>query len=262
MFNLTIGRRWFSITSRIMERGKPNPKKKLKRLQQVKTVNKQKPESHPLYMPITKAFKYIRAAEVGEEINKSTISLLLTVIPERGSKPLSGFIKFPNPVKDSKLLIFSNDEDLKLPANMNPNNYVIGGSELVEEINQDKINLSQFTHSFSTSDFVPNLRPIARTLGIKNLLIAPRRGNVASASELPSLIEESLGSMPFKQKGQHLSFPVGRCDFTDKQLLENISIASKTIYDLQPPGTRKPNLIGQTCISSTKGPSLVINFRN
>lgn len=75
-------------------------------------------------------------------------------------------------------------------------------------------------------------------------------------------MEENVGALPFKQRDQHLSIPIGRCDFSDKEILQNLKAASDAIYGCQPPGTKKPNLIGQTCLSSTIGPSLVINFRN
>lgn len=259
MFNISrslirdvVGVRFASTT-------KASPKELAKRLTKLKRAQKQSPTLHPLYMDIPKALRYLRSAEVGEHSAKTTISLLLTVIPEKGSKPLSGFLKLPNPVTSSNVLIFS-DEELKL--NISSENYTMGGQELVDKIANNEIDVTKFTHSYSTTDFVGNLKPIQRILGPKNLMCIPRRGNVAPAADLPKLIEDNLGSMPFKQSTRHLSFPIGRCDFSDKQILENIEAASKTIYSLQPPGTKKPNLIGQTVISSTKGPGIVINFKS
>lgn len=245
-------------TTNILQATRADPKKQLKKLQNDKRKNKQNPNLHPLYMDITKAIKYLKCAEIGEQVSKSTLSLLVTVIPEKGSKPLSGFIKFPNPVGQSKILIFT---ETPIQVNLPESNYLMGGQELVDKIQSGEVDVSSFTHSFSTIDFAGNLKPIQRILGPKNLMCLPRRGNVSDISELPKLIEENLGTLPFKQVGRHLSFPIGRCDFTEKQLLENISEASKTIYGLQPPGTKKPNLIGQACISSTKGPGIVINFK-
>lgn len=246
-------------TSNILNATRADPKKQAKKLQKDKRKNKQNPSLHPLYMDITKAIKYLKSAEIGEQVTKSTISLLVTVIPERGSKPLSGFIKFPNPVGQSKILVFT---DTPIPINLPESKYLMGGQELVDRIQAGEVDLSEFTHSFATTEFAGNLKPIQRILGPKNLMCLPRRGNVCDKSELPQKIEENLGTLPFKQVGRHLSFPIGRCDFTEKQLIENIAEASKTIYGLQPPGTKKPNLIGQTCISSTKGPGIVINFKD
>lgn len=239
--------------------GKADPKKQLKKLAKDKKIHKQNPSLHPLYMDIPKALRYLRSAEIGEQMTKSTISLLITVIPEKGSKPLSGYLKLPNPVTASNILVFT-EEPIKL--NIDEKFYTMGGNELVEKIANGEIDLSKYTHSFASTDFVASLKPIQRQLGPKNLMCMPRKGNVAEINELPNLIEGNLGSMPFKQVTRHLSFPIGRCDFTDRQILENIREASNTIYTLQPPGTKKPNLIGQTVISSTKGPGIVINFKN
>lgn len=245
-------------TSSILQATRADPKKQMKKLQKDRRKNKENPRSHPLYMEISKAIKYLKAAEIGEQVSKSTLSLLVTVIPEKGSKPLSGFIKFPNPVSQSKILIFT---ESPLQLNLAESNYLMGGQDLIDKIQAGEVDVNSFTHSFATTEFASNLKPIQRILGPRNLMCLPRRGNVADIGKLPELIEDNLGSLPFKQLGRHLSFPIGRCDFTEKQLLENIAEASKTIYGSQPPDTKKPNLIGQTCISSTKGPGIVIDFK-
>ncbi|EGV64619.1 hypothetical protein PSN45_004947 [Yamadazyma tenuis] len=246
-------------TSSILRAPRADPKKQLKKTIKDKRRNKQNPALHPLYMDIPKALRYLRSAEIGEQASKSTISLLITVIPERGSKPLSGLLKLPNPVSSSKILVFSNDP---IQMNVDTSSFLMGGTELVGQIADGKVDVSGFTHSYATLDVLPELKSIQRILGPKNLMCMPRKGNVADATELPTLIESNMGTMPFKQTDRHLSFPIARCDFSDKKVLENITEASKTIHSLQPPGTKKPNLIGQTVISSTKGPGIVINFNN
>ena len=67
-------------------------KNKLKRMQLVKNKNKQHPELHPLYMDVPTALKYLRAAEVGNPANRTTLSILMTIIPDKGSKPISGSV--------------------------------------------------------------------------------------------------------------------------------------------------------------------------
>ena len=233
-------------------------KRKLKREQIVKNRNKQNPELHPLYMDVPQAMKYIRAAEVGNPSERTTVSILMTVIPERGSKPLSGSVFFPNPIKESSIIVFTLDEDLQAQAKARGASRV-GGLELIEEIRNGSMKLENFTQSFATPDILKDLALIAKYLGPRNLMPSTKRGTVSP--DIVRLIENNYGALLFRQRDQHLSIPVGKCSFSDKEILENLKAASEAIYGSQPPGTKKPNLIGKTCLSSTMGPSLVINFR-
>lgn len=233
-------------------------KRKLRREQAVKQRNKQAPESHPLYMTVPQAMRYLRAAEVGQPAKKTTVSILMTVLPERGSKPLAGSVYFPKPIKESHVMIFSlQDEKVKIAKELGATH--VGGLDLIESISKGEIKLDKITHAFATPEIVKDLRAIARQIGPKGLMPAAKKGTVSE--DIESLMQLSVGAYPFKQKEQHLSIPIGRCDFSDEEIIKNLKAASEAIYGLQPPGTRKPNLIGQTCLSSTLGPSLVINFK-
>lgn len=234
-------------------------KKKLKKMQLVKNKNKQHPELHPLYMDVPTALKYLRAAEVGNPAQKTTLSILMTILPDKGSKPISGSVFLPKPIKDNNMLVFSLDgNSLELAKSKGATR--VGGLELIEEIKAGNVKLDEFTQCFATPDIIKDLKSVARYLGPKNLMPSAKKGTVSE--DIARLIEENVGALPFKQKDQHLSIPIGRCDFSDKEILQNLKAASDAIYGCQPPGTKKPNLIGQTCLSSTIGPSVVINFRN
>lgn len=80
-------------------------------MQLVKNKNKQHPELHPLYMDVPTALKYLRAAEVGNPANRTTLSILMTIIPDKGSKPISGSVFLPRPIKDNNMLIFSLEQE-------------------------------------------------------------------------------------------------------------------------------------------------------
>jgi ribosomal protein L1 len=233
-------------------------KKKLRKQQAIKQKNKQAPELHPLYMEVPQALRYLRAAEVGNPSKKTTISILMTVLPEKGSKPLQGEIYLPKPIKESNVMVFSLNEDVVKQAKELGAVYA-GGLDLINEISQG-LKLDGLTHAFATPDILKDLRQIAKQIGPKGLMPALKKGTVAE--DVSELMKKSVGALPFKQKDQHLSIPIGRCDFSDKEIIENLKAASDSIYGSQPPGTKKPNLIGKTCLSSTLGPSIVINFKN
>lgn len=252
--------RTFSTSFRALDKSSQNAaRKKLKREQQAKLRNKLAPELHPLYMEVPTALRYLRAAEIGQPSKKTTISILMTVIPDKGSTPLSGSIYFPKPIKESHVMVFTLQPEIAEDAKALGAKYA-GGLELIEEIKQGNIKLDNLTHAFATPDIVKDLKVIARQIGPKGLMPSQKKGSVSD--DIAALMRSSVGALPFKQKSQHLSVPIGRCDFSDKEIIENLKAASDAIYASQAPGTRKPNLIGQTHLSTTLGPSVVINFKN
>lgn len=237
-----------------------DPKVLAKRAQRKKTKHKQPPQSLPLYMEVPQAMKFLRAAEVGQPAKKTTIAVQLMVIPEKGSTPLQGKIFFPKPIKDNKVLVFTLDDNTRAEINKLDNTIVVGGSGLIEQIQLGELDIGKFNQSYATPEMVPMLRPIARALGPKGLMPTAKRGTVSES--VVQLLEENFGAFNFKQKGNLLSIPVGRCDFSDEEIIRNLQAASDAVYACQPPGTKKPNLIGQCYISSTLGPAMVIDFKN
>lgn len=87
-----------------------------------------------------------------------------------------------------------------------------------------------------------------------------KKGTVAD--DLVQLLKMNSSAYTFKQKKNQLYFPVGRCDFSDEEIIQNIKAASKAVYACQPPGTKNPNLIGLCSMSSTLGPSVIIDFKS
>lgn len=237
-----------------------DPKILAKRAQRKKTLHKEPPQLHPLYMEVPAAMRYMRAAEVGRPSKKTTVSVQLTVIPEKGSTPLQGKIFFPKPIKDNKAIVFTLVDSTRTEITKLDDSIVVGGTELIEQIQLGELDVSKFNQSYATPEMVPLLRPIARTLGPKGLMPMAKRGTVSES--VVQVLEENFGAFNFKQKKNLLSIPVGRCDFSDVEIIRNIQAASDAVYGCQPPGTKKPNLIGRCYLSSTLGPSVVIDFRN
>lgn len=251
--------RTFSVSARAFAKDAGDVKARLKREQRKKQVQKQAPELHPLYMEVPQALRYLRAAEVGVPAAKTTISLHMTVLPERGSKPLSGEIFLPKPIKELNVIVFTAEPATAEAALAQGAKYA-GGADLIEQIAQGEVKLDGLTHAFATPDIVKELKAIARQVGPKGLMPLAKKGTVAD--DVAGLIRNSVGSMPFKQKGQHLAIPIARADFSDREVVANLMAALDAIYGSQPPGTKKPNLIGKAVLSLTRGPGLVINVRN
>ncbi|SCV00275.1 LAME_0G08658g1_1 [Lachancea meyersii CBS 8951] len=234
-------------------------KREIRRLAQRKAAARRPASDHPLYMSVNKALRFLRAAEVGQPHSQQTLSVTTAVISERGAPPLSGNLSFPNALKEVKVAVFTNDEQQVKLARDKYNCHVVGGAELVEQIKTGEVAID-FDKSFATPDIAPMLASqLGRILGPRGLLPAAKKGTVSD--NLDSLLEGSMASLPFRQRGNSVSIAVGKCSFTDKQMLENLVAAQRGVKAaLANQKTKKPSLLGQTILTSTHGPGIVIDF--
>ena len=166
---------------------------------------------------------------------------------------------FPKPLRYIKIAAFTNDESKLEELREKYPNHLIGGADLVAKIKSGGISVD-FDKAFATPDIVPALQSqVARILGPRGVLPSVKKGTVSD--DISSLLQESLGSMPFRQRGNSISIGVGKCYFTDREILQNIisaRAAFKTAVDNQK--SKKPNILSKTTLSSTHGPGIVIDF--
>ncbi|SCV04385.1 LAMI_0H15698g1_1 [Lachancea mirantina] len=234
-------------------------RREMRRMAQRKAVARKPASDHPLYMPVTKALRFLRAAEVGQPHTQQTLSLTTLVVAERGSPALSGNVSFPKPLKDIRVAVFTGDETQAQMAREKYHCHVVGGPELVERIKQGEVSLD-FDKSLATPDIANLLASqLGRILGPKGLLPSAKKGTVSD--DLESLIKDSMGTLPFRQRGNAISIAVAKSSFSDRQVLENIVAAQKSIKEaLSNQKTKRPSLLSQTTLSSTHGPGIVIDF--
>ncbi|GEQ71858.1 hypothetical protein JCM33374_g5544 [Metschnikowia sp. JCM 33374] len=236
-----------------------DPQKIAARDAKLRAKQQVKPQDHILYMDIPKAMRFMRASEVGKRPEMTTVSLQITIVPEKGSVPLSGSIIFPKAVRPNHTLIFTEDPEQIQQFKKMKDHTVVGGADLINKIKEGQ-STQQYTQCIAHPNLVPQLGPIAKILGPRNLMPSVKKGTVSE--DLVSLFKQNSTAYFFKQKKNQLYFPVGRCDFSDEEIIQNVKAASKAVYGCQPPGTKNPNLIGLCSLSSTLGPSVIIDFKS
>lgn len=235
-----------------------DPKVILQRISRKKQRCKRPAELNPLYMDIPLAMKYMRAAEVGNPSKRTTLSLHVTIIPEKGVSPLQGLVALPKPIKETRALILTENSEQIQKLEASSYTYKLGGHDLIDEISQG-LSLDGFTHCFATPEILSALKPIQRTLGVAGLMPTVKKGTVSD--DVFKLVENSAGHLSFRLKGYNLAIPVGRCDFTDEDIIRNIKAVADHVNTCQPAGNKK-HIVGRCSFSSTNGPSVVIDFKD
>lgn len=238
---------------------KRSAEKKQERREALKKLQAKKPaNTNPLFMPVADALRYLRASEVGRPVNEASISIQVPILKDRGVAAISGAVRLPKPLKETKILCLSNDES-KVAQALENGAAQAGDVKLIDDIAEGKLNVEQFDKVLATPEIEPLLRKVSRILGPKGLMPSVKKGTIAE--DLTNLIQSTLGTQPFRERNNYVSLTVGKCNFSDAEVLNNLLATSNAVKEsIKNTKSKKPILVGQTVLSSTHGPGIVINF--
>ncbi|KAL3240013.1 mitochondrial 54S ribosomal protein uL1m [Nakaseomyces bracarensis] len=240
-------------------------KREIKRLALKKAEARKPASTHPLYMSVPLALRYLRAAEVGRPAQHQTITATTLVVADKGNAALAGNVLYPHPLKQMKIGVFSNNAELleKLKERYGQQIAISGGEELIANIKAGKTRVDGLGKVFATPEIFPAIASqLGRVLGPRGLMPNLKKQHQNTVGEdLESLIEQNLGLVSFRQRGNNISVSVGRCSFSDKDIIENL-IAIRNAYkqSLATQVAKKPSILGKTTLSTTLGPGIVIDF--
>ncbi|CDR38881.1 CYFA0S02e07800g1_1 [Cyberlindnera fabianii] len=233
-------------------------KNELRKMARKRAEARSNPEKSPFFQDIPTALRYLRAAEVGRSPEDAVISITTGVVSTKGTAKLAGSVMFPKPLKETKILVFTSNPE-QADAAKASGAKLVGGVELIEQIKNGELQLD-FDRAFATPEITSQLNSIARTLGPRGLMPTAKKGTVSE--DVQSLIKQVSGSIPFRQKTEQISIAVGRVNFTDSEIVQNIIAAHGALEQaISQQKSKRPSILGQTVLQSTHGPGLVINLK-
>ena len=133
---------------------------------------------------------------------------------------------------------------------------IVGNIDLIENITQGNI---QFDLLIMTPNMMPKMAKLGRILGPKGLMPSPKSGTVTNDIK-STLTEFKKGKFEYKADKTgivHVNF--GNINFTDKQLIENITELYQSIEQNRPSGV-KGKYFKSLFLCTSMGPSIKLDL--
>ena len=206
-----------------------------------------------IYEPI-EAIKILKEKSYVKFKETIDISINLGIDSNKTDQNIKGVVNLPNGTgKTVKVAVIAN-EDKQNDAKNNGAD-LVGSDDLIETISKSKI---EFDVLIATPDMMPKLGKVAKILGPKGLMPNPKLGTVTNEIS-QSVKNAKSGQVKFKNdKSGIVHAGVGKLDFSEEELLENIKIFYSSVSKSKPDAV-KGSFIKKVTIASTMGVGLNIN---
>lgn len=208
-----------------------------------------------VYSSLENAITILKETATAKFIETVELHANLNIDPKYADQQLRTTVTLPHGVgKTIKIAVLTNDLNIAQAKEAGAD--IVGSDDLIDEISQGNIN---FDLLVATPDMMPKLAKLGRVLGPKGLMPSPKSGTVSTTLSA-TLSEFKKGKFEYKADKTgvvHVSF--GKSNFTETQLIDNLTSLYKSIEQNRPPGV-KGKYFKSLFICTTMGPSIQLDL--
>ena len=204
---------------------------------------------------LDEAVKLIKSMDFVKFDETVEISFNLGVDPKHSDQLVRGTVSLPNGTgKNVKVLVVSKGEKLKEAENAGADFF--GSDEMLSKI---KSGWLDFDVLVATPDMMAELGKLGKFLGPRGLMPNPKSGTVTNDIE-KAVKELKAGKIQFRtEKAGIIHAGVGKVNFEEAELVENIKALTKELNRLKPSST-KGTYMKKINISSSMGPGIKVDL--
>jgi large subunit ribosomal protein L1 len=208
-----------------------------------------------VYSNLAESIVVLKETANAKFIESVELHATLNIDPKYANQQLRTTVTLPHGVgKQIRIAVLTNEENFEEVKKINVD--IFGNDDLIEQINQGNLN---FDLLVATPNMMPKLAKLGRVLGPKGLMPSPKSGTVTT-NLTETLNEFKKGKFEYKADKTgvvHVNF--GKVDFTNSQLVENLTALYKSIEQNRPSGV-KGKYFKNLSICTTMGPSLKLEL--
>ena len=207
-----------------------------------------------IFSDIETAIEVLKQTSTVKFVETVELHANLNIDPKYVDQQLRTTVTLPNGIgKSNRIAVLTTEANHNIAHTAGAD--IVGDEDLIEDISQGNV---EFDLLLATPDVMPRLAKLGRMLGPKGLMPSPKSGTVTT-SLTESISEFKKGKFEYKTDKLgivHVSF--GKTDFTNEQLVENLTFLSKSIKQNRPSGV-KGKYFKSVFICTSMGPSLKLH---
>lgn len=208
-----------------------------------------------IYSNLEEAIQILKETATTKFVESVELHANLNIDPKYADQQLRTTVTLPHGIgKQVKIAVLTNDENFEEARNAGAD--IIGNEDLIEAITNGIID---FDLLIATPNMMPKLAKLGRVLGPKGLMPSPKSGTVSNTLTA-TLTEFKKGKFEYKaDKTGIVHATIGKINFTENQLLENLKAFYTSIEKNRPSGVKGKYFKG-VFICTTMGPSIKLDL--
>lgn len=208
-----------------------------------------------IYSNLEEAVQIIKETATAKFVESVEFHANLNIDPKYADQQLRTTVTLPHGIgKQVKIAVLTNEENFEEAIHAGAD--IIGNEELIENITKGIIN---FDLLIATPNMMPKLAKLGRVLGPKGLMPSPKSGTVSNSLKA-TLTDFKKGKFEYKaDKTGVVHVTIGKVNFTENQLLDNLQALYNSIEKNRPAGV-KGKYFKSLFLSTTMGPSLKLDL--
>ena len=207
-----------------------------------------------IYTNLDEAIQVLKETATAKFVESVELHANLNIDPKYADQQLRTTVTLPHGIgKQVKIAVLTNDENYAEATKAGAD--IVGNDELIENITKGNID---FDLLIATPNMMPKLAKLGRVLGPKGLMPSPKSGTVSSTLT-ETLTDFKKGKFEYKaDKTGIVHVTIGKINFTEIQLVENLQSFYDSIEKNRPSGV-KGKYFKSLSICCTMGPSIKLD---
>jgi len=207
-----------------------------------------------IYTNLDEAVQILKETATAKFVESVELHANLNIDPKYADQQLRTTVTLPHGIgKQIKIAVLTNEENFDEATKSGAD--IVGNDELIENITKGNID---FDLLIATPNMMPKLAKLGRVLGPKGLMPSPKSGTVSSTLN-ETLTDFKKGKFEYKaDKTGIVHVTIGKINFTEIQLVENLQSFYDSIEKNRPSGV-KGKYFKSLSICCTMGPSIKLD---